>query len=680
MKSGEAGNRLAFPATIFLSAFLLFQVQPITARYLLPWFGGSPAVWNTCLLFFQAALLAGYYYAHKVRAPWVHLILLGASVLFLPAAPKAEVWNAPAAVADPTGRILLLLALTVGVPYFTLSATAPLLQRWFTAGNRTGSAWRLYSLSNLGSFLALLSYPFLIEPYVRLRTQSLMWAWLYGLFFVVCAWTSFRFGVPEAETASARDAASRPETGRVLFWLGLSASASTLLLASTNQISQEIAVNPFLWVAPLSVYLLTFVLTFESDRWYRRGWFAVLAGLGAAAVVMVTSAAIAIPPLAQLATYLAALFALCMVCNGELVRTRPEPERLTTFYLTVAGGGVLGGVFVALIAPHVFTEFTEFPIGLAAACFLGLAGWLGRGGWREWTGRNFGVRIAMMALLLGGVSAIADAVIEGGQPYIFSARNFYGILRVSEHSDGNGAYRELTHGRTIHGLQYLDPSKQAWPTSYYGPHSGVAMALRTLNGPRRIGIVGLGAGTLAAWGRVGDEMRFYEINPQVESIANTWFSFLKDSRANIHVILGDARVQIQKELAAGRAQDFDVLVLDAFSSDTIPVHLLTAESADLYAKRLAPRGLLLLHISNRVLDLEPVARGIARHLGWSALQVVSEDHAATGERAATWVAMTPDPLLFSRTGLAAQATGWTEPSRTPLVWTDDFASLWHVLR
>jgi hypothetical protein len=676
----RAGENIVCLATIFLSAFLLFQVQPVIARYLLPWFGGSPAVWNTCLLFFQALLLCGYFYAHKLRARWIHLILLVASLLFLPAVPRADVWGTPAPVADPTGRILLLLLLTVGVPYFTLSATAPLLQRWVSLSAPETPPWRLYALSNLGSFLALLSYPFLIEPYLPLKTQSSMWAWMYGLFAVLCALTAGRVGPAADAPVPAPGGAAKPRTGQVLFWLGLSAAGSTLLLAATNQISQEIAVNPFLWVAPLSVYLLSFVLTFESQRWYKREWFAVLAGLGAAAACAVTSAAVIVSWPVQLAVYLGSLFLLCMICHGELFRSRPEPQHLTSFYLTVAAGGVLGGIFVALLAPHIFTEFTEYPIGLAAACLLGLVPWLSGGRWREWTSGNFAMRIAVMALLLGGISSIADAVIEGGQPAVFSARNFYGILRVSEHSDANGPYLDLTHGRTIHGLQYLDPAKRDWPTTYYGPHTGIAMALQAFPAPRRIAVIGLGTGTLAVWGRTGDTMRFYEINPAVVSIAETRFTFLKDSKAGIDTVLGDARVQMEREHAAGKSHDYDVIAVDAFASDTIPVHLLTAECADLYANRLAPGGMLLLHISNRVLDLEPVARGIAQHLGWHATQFVSSEDEATGERAATWVLMTPDATLLDRTGLAAKATGWTDTSRRPLTWTDDFASLWHVLK
>ncbi|HEX5432133.1 MAG TPA: hypothetical protein VFW83_09215, partial [Bryobacteraceae bacterium] len=365
---------LRLPAAVFLSAFLLFQVQPIAARYLLPWFGGSPAVWTTCLLFFQAALLCGYLYAHWLGSrpsarfqSSVHIALLAGSLLLLPIAPGA-IWK-PSSSADPSGKILLLLTATVGGPYFLLSATAPLLQRWF---NREGkSPWRLYALSNFGSFLALLSYPFAVEPFLRLRTQTWIWSGLYVLFAALCGWTAWRIrpvaamAAPAPENIFEKAADSKPPgLWKILFWLGLSAAGSTLLLATTNQISQEIAVNPFLWIVPLSVYLLTFVLTFENERWYRRGLFGALAGLLAAVACAVNGAAIAVSLWVQILVYVAALFAACMVCNGELVRSRPAPERLTGFYLTVAAGGVLGGIFAALIAPHVFIEYVEYPIGL----------------------------------------------------------------------------------------------------------------------------------------------------------------------------------------------------------------------------------------------------------------------------------------------------------------------------
>ena len=347
--------------------------------------------------------------------------------------------------------------------------------------------------------------------------------------------------------------------------------------------------------------------------------------------------------------------------------------------MTIAAGGAIGGVFVALIAPRLFTEFSEYPIGLAAACLLGFVGWLRTGALAQWTSRNFSVRLPLMALLIGGFTAIAATVTTGKQGAVVSARNFYGILRVMAREDSNGPFRELQHGRTRHGIQYTQAARRDWPTSYYGPHSGVAIALNALDRPnRRIAVVGLGTGTLAAWGRAGDAFRFYEINQNVEQIARTWFSFLSDSKAQTEVVLGDARVQLERELASGRSQDFDLMAVDAFSSDSIPMHLLTAECADIYRRRLAPGGVLALHISNRALNLDPVARGMASYLGWTAVQVISGDDPAAGESSSRWVLLTSNQDFLERAGLAHQLSGWS--SRAPIVWSDDFASLWHVLK
>ncbi len=651
-------------------------------RYVLPWFGGTPAVWSTCLLFFQFALLAGYLYAHllgslrntKVQAG-IHIALLAASLAFLPITP-----HQPTPDQNPTLRILLLLSATVGVPYFLLSATAPLLQRWFTFSQPGRAPWRLYALSNFGSFLALLSYPFAVEPFVRLRTQTWIWSGLYVAFATLCV----------AQAISAPASASDKEAGgkiagptalTILFWLGLSATASTLLLATTNLITQDIAVSPFLWIVPLSIYLLTFVLAFESDRWYPRLAFAIAAGILVPTACAMTGAGVGVPILAQLGVYLAALFVTCMVCQGELRQARPAPQHLTTFYLTIAAGGALGGAFVALIAPHIYTEFSEYPVGLAAACLLGLTGWLRTGAFKQWTSRNFAVRIPLMALLLGGITAVVTAGAGETHQNLAIRRNFYGILRVTETSDSNGALRQLTHGRIKHGSQYLDPALRDRPTSYYGPHSGVAMALKALpDGARRIAVVGLGTGTLAAWGRPGDSIRFYEINPIVREIATTWFSYLPNSKASTEVVLGDARVQLARELAEGHSHDYDLIAVDAFSSDAIPVHLLTAESGDLYRQRLAPAGILLLHISNRTLDLEPVTRGLARYLNWSAAQVVSDDDRKTGEDSSTWVLISDNPELLRRATAYTTTVGWVHPDRPAILWTDDFSSLWHVLK
>jgi hypothetical protein len=676
-----------FAATIFLSAFLLFQVQPMMGRYILPWFGGGPAVWTVCLLFFQACLLAGYAYAHwlgklanaRLQA-WIHMGLLAASLAFLPLRPDAALWKTVSG-GDPSGRILVLLAATVSGPYLLLSATAPLVQRWLTLQDPGKQPWRLYALSNFGSFLALLSYPPLVEPLLRLRTQGAMWSLLYVLFAALCGFTAWRLrsSRPAEITANEAEQPERPTRGTVLFWLGLSTCGSVLLVATTNQISQDIAVSPFLWVATLAIYLLTFVLAFESDRLYRRTLFAIAAGLFAPIACALPTISIGLSLRAQLAVYLIALFVTCMICQGELARSRPAPRYLTSFYLTIAAGGALGGVFVALIAPRIFTEFSEYPIGLASACLLGFLGWVRSGAIRQWTSRNFAVRLPLMALLIGGFTAIAATVTAGNQGALATTRNFYGILRVMPREDSNGPYRELQHGRTRHGQQYLNLARRDWPTSYYGPHSGVAIALNALGEPHReIAVVGLGAGTLAAWGRPGDTFRFYEINPDVEHIARTWFSFLGDSKARTEVVLGDARVELERELAAGQSHDFDLIVVDAFSGDSIPMHLLTAECADIYRRRLKPGGVLALHISNRALNLDPVARGMASYLGFTARQIISGDDPSTGETSSRWVVMTSNQAFLERAGLAHQLSGWSR--RAPILWTDDFASLWPVLK
>jgi hypothetical protein len=409
----ESAVLFRFPYTIFLSAFLLFQVQPIAGRFILPWFGGGPAVWTNCLLFFQVLLLAGYAYAHWLSAranlrleTSIHIALLAASLLFLPIGPQADSWK-PASMENPSVRILLLLSATAGGPYFMLSATGPLLQRWFTLARPEKLPWRLYALSNIGSFAALLSYPFLIEPFVRLRTQAWIWSALYGAFVILCASTAWRLRSAAPLIPAIQNGAvdpQRPTPPTVLFWLALSASSSTLLVATTNQLSQDIAVNPFLWVAALSVYLLTFILTFQNARWYNRVLFAIAAGVLAPIACMLPSLSATLSLGSQLGVYLVALFVLCMVCHGELARSRPSTRYLTHFYFAIAAGGAIGGVFVALIAPRIFTEFSEYPIGLAAACLLAFLGWLRSGAMAQWTGGNFAVRLSLMALLLGGLT------------------------------------------------------------------------------------------------------------------------------------------------------------------------------------------------------------------------------------------------------------------------------------
>jgi hypothetical protein len=682
-------RRFTLPLTIFAGAFLLFQVQPIIGRFVLPWFGGGPAVWSTCLLFFQVALLAGYGYAHWVGSrsnartqAMVHAALLAVSLAFLPIAP-ASLWK-PVSPGDPVGRILLLLAATVGGPYVMLASTGPLLQRWFSLSRPGESPYRLYALSNVGSFLALLSYPFLVEPVLRLRTQVLVWTVGYVVFVALCGRCAWRFGSSRAAVPAggpAHTQAVRPSLWTILFWLMLAACGSTLLMATTNQMCQEIAVIPFLWVAPLSIYLLTFILCFESERWYRRIVFAVLAGILAPASCGLMAAGLSVALWIHLSVYPVTLFALCMLCHGELARSRPAAAHLTLFYLMVAAGGALGGVFVALAAPHLFETYLEYPIGLAAACLFGFVGWVRTGALGQWTRDNFRVRVPLAALLLGGITAIVTTMMTERQPALAAWRSFYGILRVSQKSDINGPYRQLLHGRIRHGFQYLVEGKRGWPTTYYGPHSGLGLVLNNYHpANRRVGVIGLGTGTIAAYGQPGEVFRFYDINPDVQTIASGWFSFLKDSRAQIQVVLGDARVQLERELAAGHAQNFDVLAVDAFSSDAIPIHLLTAECADLYRRHLKPDGALLLHISNKSLDLQPVARGMAEHLGWQATFINNDDVPERGEYGSDWVLISRNQALLDTGAIRDEDTAWEKPEEKPMVWSDDFSSLWKVLK
>jgi hypothetical protein len=369
-----------------------------------------------------------------------------------------------------------------------------------------------------------------------------------------------------------------------------------------------------------------------------------------------------------------------MIAQGELRLSRPEPAHLTAFYLTIAAGGVLGGVFVALIAPRIFKEFNEYPLGLASTCLLGLVGWMRAGAWSMWTKHNIMVRIPLMALLLGGLGGVIAVNLNGAQPIAAKWRNFYGILHITDNPDPKGVLlggmRELTHGRIKHGSQFMAPALRDRPPSYYGPHSGVAMAVNALpEAPRQIAVIGLGTGTMAAWGRPGDLIRFYEINPLVPTIATTWFTFLPDSKAKTEVVLGDARIQMEDEKSA-----FDLIVVDAFSSDAIPVHLLTGEAADIYRKHLKEGGLLLFHISNRSLNLEPVTRGIAQHLNWNAVQILAGEDPDTGEDGSRWVIITGNLELLQKIAQAAPHIGWTDPNRKPIHWTDDFSSLWHVLK
>lgn len=677
--------------TTFLGSFLLFQVQPLVGRFILPWFGGTPAVWTTCMLFFQTLLLGGYAYAHgatllpRRHQPWVHGALLLLALFFLPVAPDPELWK-PSPEDPPVRSILFLLTATVGMPYLVLSASAPLVQHWFTRDFPGRSPYWLYALSNAGSLLALLSYPFVVEPILALRLQSTLWSWGFALYAALCAvcaaWPLLARRKEEAVSIEmAPPGALRNSLplarADLLLWVALSACGSALLLATTNQLCQEVAVVPFLWIAPLALYLLTFILCFRTERGYDR----ILWGLLFAAAVFFACRTLALGTNAtlpaQVLVFLGALFVGCLVCHGELVRSRPDPTHLTTFYLSMAAGGALGGVFIGLAAPALFTGLWEYPLSWCLTAVVVLVAWFRGGVFRSarWLAPTALVALAALIVFTAGH-------LRKWSPYsIWAERNFYGVLRVTRFEVAAGNGFSLLHGRTMHGMQFSDPDKRATPTTYFTPESGVGLALRhhpRNGGPLRVGVVGLGAGTLAAYGRKGDTFRFYEINPAVITVARERFFFLKNSPARIGTVAGDARIVMERELAGGSAGDYDLLVVDAFSSDAIPVHLLTRECFDLYRRRLRPDGMLAIHITNRFLDLVPLVRAQGEGAKFRVGLISSEGDESAGRNRSDWMILSRDGRFLGSEGVRDRLKPLPPPASRP--WTDDYASLWPLLK
>jgi hypothetical protein len=672
-----------YALTILVSAFLLFQVQPVIARIILPWFGGSAGVWTTCLLFFQSVLLLGYLYAHwlyrKLRPrgqALAHIGLLTASLAVLPIWPAAS-WK-PAGGEDPTIRILLLLAVTVGLPYFMLATTGPLLQAWYASRYRGALPYRLYALSNAGSMLALISYPVLFEPHLGTRHQAVSWSAAYGIFVILCArtaWLGRGTAAAQPEPAPHTEYSART----TFFWIALPACASTLLLAVTNHLTQNVAAIPFLWILPLSLYLLSFILCFASAGWYRRTTFLGLFAVATGGMAYALSPDFQNTPIKVMIPFFGAgLFICCMVCHGELARLQPHVSRLTFFYVMIALGGALGGVFVALIAPHVFHGFYELPVGLAACACLVLAvlradpeSGLG-GSWK----RPAPLAAALLTLAMAGY--LGFVIRERGRGARLLVRNFYGGLKVTDETadDSEEPVRRLMHGTITHGEQYLNPKFQGRPTTYYGLNSGVGRAIRQdgENGPVRVGVIGLGTGTLAAYGRAGDYFRFYEINPLVLRLAHTEFTFLKICNAQVDVALGDARLSLERE----SPEHFDVLAVDAFSSDAIPVHLLTREAFVLYFRHLKADGVLAVHVSNKHLNLTPVVKLGAASLGKEARLVDTEDE-ENDVFGSTWVLVTSGTGFFDRPLMRTAAVAVPLP-RHMRMWTDDYSNLFQILK
>lgn len=675
---------MLFAATIFLGAFLLFQVEPLIAKLILPWFGGSAAVWGAALLFFQIVLLAGYAYAHGLvrflgaKAQAIsHAALLAASCALLPILPSPAL--KPRDPSDPALRIILTLALTIGLPYFLLSATSPLLQAWYVRRRAGVMPYRFFALSNLGSMLALLSFPIVVERTLTSRQQAIWWSAAYVAFAVLCiavAWP--RAGetsdAPETVGAGAASLSSSPGVADLVLWIGLAAVASTMLVAVTHHMSQDIAPIPLLWVVPLALYLLTFILAFESDRLYQRWLFLPLLAvvLGCMSHFMWAGA----PSKKLLALFAVGLFVCCMVCHGELARRRPAPRYLTLFYLMVAAGGAVGGLFVVLVAPRVFRTYLELPIGLVACGLVGvLVAWkLEVPDVGTWPLR---VLLVASAGVMTWYLVHEERLSRAG--YRLLARNFYGVLAVRDDPPGVGdRERTLYNGLIVHGSQLLDPAHRYEPTDYYGPLSGVGRALLALEatGPIRVGSIGLGAGVLTSYGRRGDVYRIYDINPLVLRIAQTQFSFYAHLPADKQIFLGDARLTLERQ----PSQQFDLLSVDAFTGDAIPVHLLTEEALALYFRHLKPRGILALHISNRYLDLGPVAARGAQALGKYAMLIDDDGKSADHFSESSWVLVTADSTWF--TGPTFQGATMSAAVAPPgfQLWTDDRSDVFDSMR
>lgn len=700
---------ILFAATIGLSAFLLFLVQPVIAKQILPWFGGSAAVWTTCMVFFQVVLLAGYFYADWVirrldarRQAWVHGALLLLSLAVLPIVPSPAL--KPIDADNPIGRILLLLALTIGLPYLLLSTTGPLVQAWFArrfSGTPTAaSVWRLYALSNIASMLALLLYPPLIEPAATTWQQSLGWSIGYGLFVLLALASAIHAArgpspavvahavVPADPTAEPPAAEAGPPTLRAqMTWLGMAAGGSVLLLGVTNHITQNVASVPFLWVVPLALYLISFILTFDGRGWYWRGFYQAAAGV----LAMLMMLGLTLRPNASwtaddgvlgllekgilhieeaVPLYAVGLFVLCMFFHGELVSRKPSTAHLTRFYLMVSLGGALGGLLVGVAAPLTLDWMWELPVALLAAGVLALV-------------------IARMAIKPVAAVALGISLFGGWQyiGYVYEdtieiSRNFYGTLRVKATAadDQPGAVWRMMHGVITHGEQYRAGDERRQLTSYYGPGSGVAQAIVALRElqpgrPQRVGLIGLGVGTLAAYGRPGDQYRFYELNPAVLDLAKRRFSYLADSGATIETPLGDARLVLEREAP----QAFDVLAVDAFSSDSIPVHLITREAVAVYRRHLSAGGTVAFHISNRYLNLQPVVQQIAADNGLQAWLVVDDPEEDSPLYKSDWVLVTGNAALLAW----MKDHGKGEPLKPAAglrPWTDDHNNLFDVLK
>lgn len=646
---------------VLLSAFLLFLVQPLMGRLVMPLFGGGAPIWTTCLVFFQSALVLGYAYAllstRWLPARWqrvLHVLLLLVSIAWLHlAAPPA--WQ-PIDGAEPQLRIARLLLLTVGAPFVLLAASGPLAQSWLAHAGV--SPWRLFAVSNLASIAALIAYPLLVEPMLGLHLQ----VWVWGALYVAAAALVARLAWLTREAASPEDAnplqlqLARISSGPVV-WMTLAALPAGLLVATTDTMTRDLPAIPLLWIGPLALYLFSFVAWFDGRLQYHRAFWMACASLAVLVLVrVVTTGHYDFEPLIAVPLLSTGLFAICLFCHGELAQLRPDAQRLGLYYLCLAAGGAGGGALVSLAAPRVLADFYDMAILIAGLALpLGLAA-------RRLDRRLLRLAGAACAALavLAGLYGVAHRYLANRRDTVSVQRNFYGTLRVVDQGkDTPDSVRLLWHGGIIHGLQYLDPARRREPTEYYREQSGVGLAIAALGeGPRRMGLVGLGAGTLAAYGRAGDELVFYEINPLVERVARRDFTFLADSPATVSVVSGDARLSLRREAPRG----YDLLALDAFSGNALPLHLLTVEAFGVYVAQVKENGLIAINVSNKFFDLVPLVAAAAAAYGWHAGLVVDE-------LVSDWMVLAKDDERLRRSPLGPALRPAPPAPGGP--WTDD---------
>jgi predicted O-methyltransferase YrrM len=699
-------TRFLFGSAIFLASFLLFLVEPMAAKVLLPTFGGSAAVWVTCLVFFQAALLCAYLYAHwlgrlgnsrQSKSRWAAhylLLLVASAAAVLVLLPQASQSAAGYASGSPVLSIFVALAGSIGLPFLMLGATSPLLQVWIARVESGAVPYRLFALSNFASLLALALYPVWIEPNIPLHTQRILWTGGFLCFTAISAgltWITRTATAPPAIETAAATPLIEEESPATLWhkclWVALPMGAAMQLSAVTSHITQNIAAIPLLWIVPLAVYLITLILAFEfprlHSRWLMTRLLAVLlAGLG----YMLTKPDGSLPLKLTIGFFAAELLVGCLFLHAEAYAIRPLRKSETTlFYLLFAAGGALGSFLIGIASPLIFRfnydlAISFFVTALLAACVL----WNSAGPKPvRWGIRLLWTSASGMMLVL---VFFLNVAYQRDTPV--AVRNFYGSLRVKQIVGYPGAtIRTLTNGTIEHGTQIFSDDLRAVPTTYYAPDSGVGLAMHacctqgTEKSARRIGVIGLGAGTMAAYGQAGDRLRFYEINPAVAPIARHLFTYMTDAEARgaeITIVDGDARTSLAAELAEGHPQQFDVLVVDAFSGDAIPLHLLTTQALELYKRHLAPGGVIAFHISNQHVDLEPVVAALAKAAGMQTVRVSSLEDAARGEFTATWMLVSGDPAFFRRPEIFNNASK-AEEKPGLRVWTDDYSSLLPVL-